>query len=283
MSENYYSEFNEHGVVTPIKDLAAFPRSEQAVIGAKNLFNTSNAIGTISANITETRNADTSITLNGTTAAEYIFPKEEGSRGKGYYDLKEGESYKFSVGVVNNDIKLQVYYKATSGSSWAKLTEDVTAGQDLEFTIPNSYYDIWIRLDVLSGKTLNNVTVYPMIRLASDPDSTYAPFAMTNKQLTDAVNKNIIEMTGNAATFNVPLKRASDSNYTYGLIIIAGGAYHFWLKSSGESNAVVIQKIVDSNSSRTLTATYASGVLALTFNSTIYGGVMVETNNVVKS
>ena len=44
------------------------------------------------------------------------------------------------------------------------------------------------------------VTVYPMLRLASDTDDTYAPYAMTNKELTDLVN-TYFESTANSSSF----------------------------------------------------------------------------------
>jgi hypothetical protein len=38
---------------------------------------------------------------------------------------------------------------------------------------------------VEGGATVNNETVYPMLCLASDPDNTYVPHAMTNRELTE--------------------------------------------------------------------------------------------------
>jgi hypothetical protein len=37
---------------------------------------------------------------------------------------------------------------------------------------------------IVSGYTANNLVFKPMLRLASDPDSTFAPYAMTNRELT---------------------------------------------------------------------------------------------------
>ena len=42
-----------------------------------------------------------------------------------------------------------------------------------------------LNLQVKNGTTVNNVKLYPMLRLASDPDDTYAPYAMTNRELTE--------------------------------------------------------------------------------------------------
>ena len=40
---------------------------------------------------------------------------------------------------------------------------------------------------VYNGTTVNDLVFKPMLRLASDPDNTYQPYAMTNKELTDNV------------------------------------------------------------------------------------------------
>lgn len=47
---------------------------------------------------------------------------------------------------------------------------------------PNDHY---ITLVVLKDTTVDNLTVYPMLRLADDQDDTWQPYAKTNKQLTD--------------------------------------------------------------------------------------------------
>lgn len=60
---------------------------------------------------------------------------------------------------------------------------------DIVFTVPSNTYRINYVLEVSSldyGKTVNDVLEL-MLRLESDPDDTYAPHAMTNRELTDAV------------------------------------------------------------------------------------------------
>ena len=250
----------------------AFPRSEQAVLGAKNL------APIIAKNVTDkgitlTFNEDGSVIVSGTATEAVGF--EISSRGKW---LKNGERYKLSgcKGGSQNTYKLDCVY-TTSG--WLAVNTD----EDEVIFTANNTENYVIRIVVYANVTMDNVLIKPMVRLATDPDPTYARFAMTNEQLTDAVNEieaGKIEISGNSATFNVPLIRANEHAYTYGLITFSGGLYHFWLKSSDESDAVVITKIIDANSSRTLSATYANGQLSLTFSATIYGGVMVFTSNV---
>jgi len=48
-----------------------------------------------------------------------------------------------------------------------------------------------IYMQVVEGYTANNLVFKPMIRLASDPDSTFEPYAMTNRELTNVVNNEL--------------------------------------------------------------------------------------------
>lgn len=171
----------------PVKD-AMFRRSEQRILGAKNWFDTlnSNYVGTPNVGITTTKNSDGSITINGTATDLYFFPGNNGSISLDFYGLKAGCKYYFTTGVPNQDIELQYYKKETSSNSW-KLMSKVKSGEKLLIDLPNSFYDIWIRLYVPNATSISDVTLYPMIRLASDPDDTYVPYAMTNAELTKCV------------------------------------------------------------------------------------------------
>ena len=142
----------------------------------KNKWNPANMSGTNNVGNTWYKNSDGSVTLNGTTTGDFIFPSHEGSIGYDFYDIEGGKTYRFTTETVNANIELQVYCKETSGSSWTRLTSDVTSGNELVFTTPASFYDIWLRFIVRSGKTLNNVTIYPMIRKAAITDPTYEPY-----------------------------------------------------------------------------------------------------------
>ena len=70
MLTDYFSEINDHGTVVPVKDLAAFPRSEQAVLGAENfIINDAQSSGSF------TVNTDKSITFAGGTVSSRVdFP-----------------------------------------------------------------------------------------------------------------------------------------------------------------------------------------------------------------
>lgn len=54
---------------------------------------------------------------------------------------------------------------------------------------PTHIYEVMIV--IRSNITVDNLTYKPMVRLASDPDNTYVPYTMTNKQITDAMPLNV--------------------------------------------------------------------------------------------
>ena len=185
MPDNYYSELNENGVVTPLRDLAAFPRSEQAVLGAKNLLkypyhNTTKT----DKGITFTDNGNGSITLSGindgTGISNFNFCTEN-TVGMRDYLLSLGEV--ILSGGLSNDIFLSAnYYDGTH------FAYDKGNGATFTFTNENSGFQICINV-VENTDLTTPVTLYPMLRLASDPNSTYAPPAMTNLQLTNKVHQ----------------------------------------------------------------------------------------------
>ena len=48
----------------------------------------------------------------------------------------------------------------------------------------NRTHEYGVRIRIQNGYAISNKTFYPMLRLATDTDPTYQPYAMTNKQLT---------------------------------------------------------------------------------------------------
>lgn len=272
----------------PLKD-SMFPRSEQAVLGAYNIldpdFNPPSFSGVD--DIVTLNNGI--LTLNGTRASSANYAIKDRKTGAKVIYLPKGTYTFYGLGADwENGVQVGTTYNnafvsiAQSGSANDRVTFTIDDNTPSDYKLADGSVLIGLYVKILLG-TYSNKIIKPMLCLGSDPDDTYAPYAMTNKELTDAVSEieaGKIEVSGNSATFDVPLIRANEHAYTYGLITFSGGLYHFWLKSSDESDAVVITKIIDANSSRTLSATYANGKLSLTFSATIYGGVMVFTSNV---
>lgn len=80
----------------------------------------------------------------------------------------------------------QLVIEGYNGSTWNRTLAISASVDEIQIDIDYSGYDrLSAYVNVNDGISVNNVTLKPMIRLASDPDSTFEPYAMTNKELTN--------------------------------------------------------------------------------------------------
>lgn len=75
------------------------------------------------------------------------------------------------------------------------VRNDADLGEGSEPFIVTDNNTIFVQIIIRSGQTVSNLTFYPMLSLASDPDDTYVPYAMTNRELTEV--KSSPSPTGN--------------------------------------------------------------------------------------
>lgn len=160
-----------------------FPRSEQAVLGAKNWFNI-DAPNTVH-NATLTKTA-TSLRVQGTAKTysnvNYVFRN---------LPLNTAFKLQMSVDYTSGLGKISVE-GSTDGSTYTAIASktNITSDQDVSFSFNTGNYT-YIRVIFFCSDSAaidGDITYsYIMIYLATDTDSTYAPYAMTNKELTDAV------------------------------------------------------------------------------------------------
>ena len=182
-------------VVTQIKDTETELADEIArrnVLGAKNLLKLKsniiksiNTVGSWNSNvythqgITFTLNEDSdgniiSINVNGTsTATNTDLILIAG-------DLSDyaGKLLTGCPAVAKTSIRAEL-----NGSPYTNYGSDTGSGVVIASGI-GANCKIFIRVD--PSTTISNKDYYPMIRIASDPDTTFRPYAMTNLQLTNA-------------------------------------------------------------------------------------------------
>lgn len=195
--------------------------------GAKNLlptpYYTTKGGTTTSGALTATENADGSVTINGTAA------------GQSYIDLARNDKFlKAGTYILSGGLtsKQYVYINCLNNGTYVRTLVSATTSE-AEFVLDYNGYDaITVGISIAYGESLDNVTFYPMIRLASDTNNTYQPYAKTNQQLTSNVTaidnarimygvENILPNTlgsGTAAT-SVTYTRNSD-----GTISVSGTA-----------------------------------------------------------
>lgn len=152
--------------------------ADNGVLGAKNLLSNNATSQTING-VTFTVNADGSVTANGTSSATCFF--------------RVGLLTKKDALILNgaNNGSVNTYGLTVRTADLQAPTFGYVENYDGDtvFVVPSNYTDfLYVYVRVPTGSTVNNVKFYPMLRLASDPDDTYVPYAMTNKELTDSLD-----------------------------------------------------------------------------------------------
>lgn len=186
-----------------------FPRSEQAVLGAINLLKNTHGTDTIRG-VTFTMQTNESIDINGTQdntgdGSEYVV-NGQNSSGKRLKlsDYPNNLAYDIGVAYDNTNVLAGIWYYDNNETYLGPQT--ALAGQTGFVLSPPTgavYFLPFFR--VLKDKTVNHVMVYPMLYLSSISKPPFAPYAMTNKELTDseadqktAINAIITAATGAA-------------------------------------------------------------------------------------
>ena len=100
-----------------------------------------------------------------------------------YDDSTQQTPYSGTYTGLNVNSGYVVLTTTENGGTW---TTSNPYGYEKLFTINSGAY-VNVQVRSINNTYANSVsgTIYPMLRLASDPDDTYAPYAETNKQLTD--------------------------------------------------------------------------------------------------
>ena len=173
----------------------------QGVLGAKNLLNHKRSGSTTIQGITYTVNADLSISTSGTANANNnswwnLLPNGITLPAGKYIISDNGNlntpSHRLSIRLTDNT------YVALGTSSETEVTLTAT-NQIVEFSI-----------GIAKGQASNNYVFKPMIRLASDPDDTYQPYTMTNRELTEkkiniADLKTVVSASSDFADFKTKI------------------------------------------------------------------------------
>lgn len=152
----------------------AFPRSEQAILGAKNLLNYNQASKTVQG-VTFTVNADKSVTINGTNTSNQYYADFMLNA-----HIKLPTASLFLTGCDDGDGT--AYFMNMGENPWTGGTHQY-GGNPLAINA-NSNKEYQVLISVAPGATVNNKTIYPMI---SYEGSGYVSPAKTNKQLTDEI------------------------------------------------------------------------------------------------
>lgn len=163
--------------INPVQDLHGYDKPWAGGTGKNLLPNLNNNSVTING-LTFTKNSDGSVTVNGTntssgTTSYYL----HGTRSvipllrEGNYRLTGSPSGGGSLSNLNWFMSL--YYDNNGSNNWGKF--DFGDGQTYELTNGRNT-GIGCRIGIGGGKTVNNQTFYPMLRLASETDASFEPY-----------------------------------------------------------------------------------------------------------
>lgn len=186
-----------------------FDRAEQAVLGAKNLipFPYVSSNGTIQT-VTYTVNEDGSVLVysEGAHTSNSSFQLWSGTGAQ--FKKAFGNSMLILSGCPSGGAKIgdNAYSILLVESSWSGMYRyDIGDGLEFSPSILDDAKSYYIVISILaSSQSGINKTFYPMLRLASDPDDTYQPYAMTNRELTEELTvKQSGISTSLSATLNV--------------------------------------------------------------------------------
>jgi len=152
------------------------------VLGAKNLLKNTASPATVNG-ITFTVRSDGSVTANGTaTATASLRISQQLPKGKyivsGLQSAGSNQTFRMWIGIRNS-----------SDTDWVN-SYFIEEESGLEFEVPSGSPYVRVECEVRSGYTASNLVFKPMIRPADIKDSTYVPYTMTNRELTE---KSIIK------------------------------------------------------------------------------------------
>lgn len=152
-------------------------------MGAKNLLPNIASSGSYASSGTVTKNTNESLTINGTfdalTTVNIDYLNDLSNAVFDVTDLIGTDVAVTFLGTAVSGVTLQVGYFNSQGTRIG--LETVSTKANIAFPVGAVKSATYLR--IASG-TYDNVTVYPMIRLASITDDTYVPYAMTNRELT---------------------------------------------------------------------------------------------------
>lgn len=149
-----------------------------AAQGAKNLF-PNTAISQTIGGVTFTVNGDGTVTVNGTkTNNDWFILSENNSFDAGTYTLSDG--------LPDDTANCRLIISTTLSMSAAIMsTETGLRTQTKTFTTAQT--GLYYAIRIANGATVNNLTFKPMIRRAEITDSTYVPYAPTNRELYEMI------------------------------------------------------------------------------------------------
>lgn len=152
-----------------------------AAMGAKNLLRDQSLNAASVTGVTITPNGDGTYTLSGTPTGTATYLYTLSSNLTNLIGLEAGNEYTISSG--SDKVLIRVDY-SINGTSWETTPIINNLPESANFTLPDTAIGIYIRFrSTAAAGSLDGIVVKPMLRRAEITDSTYVPYAPTNREL----------------------------------------------------------------------------------------------------
>ena len=241
--------------IEAIQDLHGYDKPWVGGAGKNKLKVT--ATSTTVSGVTFTVNSDGTVKVNGTATDTVIF------RLSSDISLTQGADYKFNGCTTDTfNCRLDLTGNTTSSESYTNINNDTS------FTAGQTSYRASIIVN--SGYTANNVMFYPMIRLSTETDPTFAPYSNIcpisgrTAVAVERIGKNLLPMTVSAiksanttGTWNGNVYSIANGTIE---ILVDGSNYIKGFKVNGTFNSAVSFYVTPTN-------------LSLESNGRIYSGI----------
>lgn len=161
--------FEPYSNICPISGLDSV---EVKRIGKNKLVYPYKDNGGTSGGVTYTFNTDGSVSLSGTATTSYT---EWLAFNRNYYPLSLKAGQYILSGGYSSDITVVVGHTNSSTSAWEILA--TSTGGDIPFELTYDDDKIGVTISTTkNGLNVDGITLYPMIRLATETDSTFEPY-----------------------------------------------------------------------------------------------------------
>lgn len=147
--------------------------------GAKNLMRNT-ASSQVVGGVTFTVNADGTIIANGTkTNNDWFYLSTGNSLAAGTYVLSSGLA-------PQSDMSIRLLITTVDSLGSAIMSTEGTRQVQIK-QLTSDYTGLYYAIRISSGTTVNNIVFKPMLRDAAIEDSTYVPYAPTNRELYEMI------------------------------------------------------------------------------------------------
>lgn len=170
----------------PKRGTTAFPRDEQAILGARNFYG-----------------GDDPFTLVKSTARTYRWYSNILGSGQGKYKISFKVKDMANFTVATNKISVRLDSGTTSASTPFRINDNVADGTEFSFelalnssVVDSRYLSLYFFIND-SEQDSATVTIYDVMwTLVTDTDNSYSPYAMTNRELTLALDGKLDKVNG---------------------------------------------------------------------------------------